>query len=60
MLLHLSFHVSGPECTGAVLVSLSATKGATIFRVKRDDKVRIDVQIQIFGVHYMRTTEHCT
>jgi hypothetical protein len=30
---------SGPSCTGAVLVSLSATKGANIFRVKRDDEV---------------------
>ena len=30
----------GPTCTGAVLVSLSATKGSNIFRVKRDDEVR--------------------
>jgi hypothetical protein len=29
---------AGPSCTGAVLVSLSATKGATLYRVKRDDE----------------------
>ena len=35
----LMLHIlcAGPACTGAVLVSLSATKGATLFRLKRDD-----------------------
>ena len=32
---------AGPSCTGAVLVSLSATKGGTIFRMKRNDEVSL-------------------
>jgi hypothetical protein len=37
----LQLHIlcAGPSCTGAVLVSLSATKGGTIFRMKRNDEV---------------------
>jgi hypothetical protein len=37
----LQLHIlcAGPSCTGAVLVSLSATKGAKLFRIKRDDEV---------------------
>ena len=43
----------GPKCTGAVLVSLSATKGATIFRVQRDDKVcRRNTALHCSAVHY--------
>ena len=36
----LQLHIlcAGPSCTGAVLVSQSATKGATLFRVARDDE----------------------
>jgi hypothetical protein len=42
---------SGPSCTGAVLVSLSATKGANIFRVKRDDEVSDSHMLYLWGYH---------
>lgn len=41
----------GPSCTGAVLVSLSATKGATLFRVKRNDEFIFQMMTWIQKFH---------
>mmetsp|Transcript_27534 Transcript_27534/g.39417 ORF Transcript_27534/g.39417 Transcript_27534/m.39417 type:complete len:449 (+) Transcript_27534:39-1385(+) len=53
LLLHIL--CAGPSCSGAVLVSLSATKGANLFRVKRDDDMifRILTWIRLFYVTYV-------
>ena len=53
----LMLHIlcAGPACTGAVLVSLSATKGATLFRLRRDDDFIFQMLtwVRRFHVHYV-------
>lgn len=53
--LQLEILCAGPQCTGAILVSLSALNGAVMYRIPRDDQYIIHMLrlFQAFRHHYV-------